>query len=60
MDSGLICPYCGEEQITHEPDDITSYCCLVECEHCYKQFWYSVTVTRDYDSTKYEDEEAKG
>lgn len=44
----LICPYCGEEQYTHEPDDISADMCLTECEHCGKPFWYAVEVTRIY------------
>lgn len=53
----LICPYCGEEQYTHEPDEISAFMCLTECEHCGKKFWYSVSVRREYDSTKYEEDE---
>lgn len=48
----LICPYCGHEQYTHEPDDISADMCLTECENCGRPFWYSVTVTRSYDSYK--------
>ena len=50
----LVCPYCGREQYTHEPDDISSIMCNTECEHCGKLFWYSVTVTREY--SPYKDE----
>ena len=31
--------------------------CLTECEHCGKQFWYSVDVTRSYDSRPYDEDE---
>lgn len=48
----LLCPYCGEKQLNHEPDDISSNMCYTQCEHCDKHFWYSVTVTRTYDSYK--------
>ena len=44
----LICPHCGQEQHTHEPDDISSDMCLTECENCGKEFWYAVMVTRSY------------
>ena len=58
----LICPHCGQEQYTHEPDDISSDMCLTECEHCGKEFWYAVVVTRTYmpytdDDDKQEDED---
>lgn len=48
----LVCPYCGREQYCHEPDDISADYCTTECEECGKAFWYSVTVTRTYDSYK--------
>lgn len=44
----LICPYCGREQLTHEPDDISSTMCNTECEHCGRLFWYAVNVSRTY------------
>lgn len=53
----LICPYCGKEQYTHEDDDISAYLCLEMCEHCGKQFWYSVEVKRYYSPRKYDDAE---
>lgn len=56
MDNELICPYCGREQYCHEPDDDSYLMCLTECEHCGKQFWYSVTVTRSYGSSPYNDD----
>jgi len=49
----LKCPYCGTEQYTHEPDDVSAYSCLTECEHCGKQFAYAVRVTREYASRPY-------
>lgn len=52
MGETLICPYCGQEQYGHEPDEITAFMCSTQCEHCGKMFWYSVTVTREYYSTK--------
>lgn len=55
-DENLICPYCDGVQNCHEPDEISAHCCLTECEHCGKAFWYSVTVRRDYSPYK-EDEE---
>lgn len=51
----LTCPYCGREQYTHEPDDISANICLETCEHCGKLFWYSVDVIREYSSRKYEE-----
>ena len=51
----LICPYCNMPQYTHEPDSISAFLCLTECEHCGKKFWYSVSVRREYDTTKYEE-----
>lgn len=53
----LICPYCGKEQYTHEDDDISADFCLETCEHCGKQFWYSVEVTRYYSPREYDYEE---
>ncbi len=55
-EEALICPYCGREQYTHEPDDISAFLCLTECEHCGKSFWYSVEVTRYYNAYTEEDE----
>ncbi len=52
MDEELKCPYCGQTQYGHDPDEISAYSCLTECEHCGKSFWYSVNVTRSYDSEK--------
>lgn len=48
----LICPYCGEVQQCHEPDEFTSHSCYTQCESCGKNFWYWVRVTREYDSFK--------
>ena len=56
MNEDLICPYCGAIQETHEPDPISADMCWTQCEKCGKDFWYSVSVTRDYDSWE-EDEE---
>lgn len=56
-DEKLYCPYCGEEQDGHEPDEISSDMCYTECEHCGKNFWYSVNVTRTYSSSKDDDDE---
>ena len=50
MSEELICPYCGAVQETHEPDDISADMCWTQCEKCGKNFWYSVDVTREYDS----------
>ena len=50
----LICPHCGKEQYTHEPDDNGAYFVLEECEHCGKSFWYSVEVTRRYGVMDYD------
>lgn len=50
MNEPLTCPYCGREQYTHEPDDISANMYLTECEHCGKSFWYSVDVIREYSS----------
>lgn len=46
----LCCPYCGAAQETHEPDQISADMCWAQCEECGKDFWYSVDVTREYDS----------
>lgn len=56
MSKELICPYCGAIQETHESDQISAGMCLEKCEKCGKDFFYSVSVTRDYDSWE-EDEE---
>lgn len=50
MSKELICPHCGAVQETHEPDYISTDMCWTQCEKCGKDFWYSVDVTRDYDS----------
>lgn len=54
----LVCPYCGREQYTHEPDEISGAMCLTECEQCEKEFWYCIKVTREYWSYKGEDQAA--
>ena len=54
-DEALVCPHCHTEQYTHEPDEISAICCHVTCEHCEKNFWYSVDVTRSY--SEYIDED---
>ena len=54
-DGLLVCPYCGREQYTHEPDDTSALMCLTTCEHCERQFWYAVEVTREYSSRRYEE-----
>ena len=56
MNKDLICPHCGAVQDTHEPDQISAYVCWTQCEKCGKGFWYSVSVSRYYDSWE-EDEE---
>lgn len=48
------CPFCGKEQYTHEPDDISAYCCLEKCEHCGELFWYSIEVSRSYSVMDYD------
>ena len=55
MDEKLICPYCGQVQETHEPDQFSGYVEFYECEHCGKNFWYDVIVTREYYSLKEEE-----
>lgn len=50
----LICPHCGKEQYAHEPDDIGTYYCLEECEHCGELFWYSIEVSRSYSVMDYD------
>ena len=55
MDEKLTCPYCGEEQETHMPDEISSDMVFSKCEYCGKNFWYEVIVTREYCSSKAED-----
>lgn len=47
-DDKLICPYCKKEQYTHTDDEISADMCLTECEHCNKEFWYGVKITREY------------
>ena len=54
MSEELICPHCGEIQKNFEASLYNI--CLTQCEKCGKDFWYSVGVTRDYDSWE-EDEE---
>lgn len=52
-DEKLYCPYCGEEQTNHSYDEeISSDMISCECQECGRYFWYSVNVTRTYDSTK--------
>lgn len=58
-DTLLVCPYCHEQQLTHEPDDISANMCCTECERCGKTFWYSVEVTREYTSWEDDDEESE-
>ena len=55
MSEELICPHCGAAQETHEPDQISANMRWTQCEKCGKNFWYSVDVTRDYES--WEDDE---
>lgn len=50
MNEDLICPYCRAIQETYEPDQISADMCWTQCEKCGKDFWYSVSVTRDYES----------
>ena len=52
VEEKLTCPYCGSEQYGHEPNEISGYCCLERCEHCGKEFWYSVSVRRTYSTEK--------
>ena len=54
-DEKLICPYCGREQETHEPDVISALCCLTTCEHCDREFWYAVDVKHLYVSYRNEE-----
>ena len=56
-DDILICPYCGYEQYTHEPDEIDADTANTECEHCGCLFWYSVRVTREYSSWRDSEDE---
>lgn len=46
----LKCPYCGAEQLTHEPDTFNIDECAERCESCGRVFWYAVKVTRHYDA----------
>lgn len=48
FDDTLICPHCNCEQLSHEPDDISSHMCYTQCEHCDRPFWYAVEVSRTY------------
>lgn len=57
MPDVLICPYCHEEQYTHEPDEVDAFMCHTECEHCGKPFWYSVSVRREYSASRKEDDD---
>ena len=50
MSEELICPHCGVVQYMHEPDQISADMCWTQCEKCGKDLWYSVDVTREYDS----------
>ncbi len=60
QDEKLICPYCGKEQLCHEPDDTSAACCSTECEFCDRMFWYSVDVRRVYSSVPDEDGKSFG
>ena len=44
----LICPYCGEVQQCHEPEEITCDIANTDCEFCGRNFDYSVDVVREY------------
>ncbi|MCD8327029.1 MAG: hypothetical protein LUC90_10230 [Lachnospiraceae bacterium] len=51
MDDNLLeCPYCGEEQLEHEPEGISMLSCRTKCERCGRYFVYAVTVARHYES----------
>ena len=53
----LECPYCGCKQEFHSYDEeISADYITTECEECGKEFWYTVRVTRDYDSYKMEED----
>ena len=41
--------------MSREIQKISAFMCFTECEHCGKKFWYSVSVTREYEA--YTDEE---
>ena len=56
-DEDLTCPYCGAVQECHEPDEIDADFATEECERCGKTFEYSVTVTRQYSSSKTDDDQ---
>ena len=54
----LECPYCGCKQEFHSYDEeISANYITAECENCGKNFWYTVRVTRDYDSYKMEEDD---
>ncbi len=48
----LICPYCNKEQKFHDLDYDSRILGSETCEHCKKEFYYSVVVTREYASYK--------
>ena len=61
MDDNLLeCPYCGEEQLEHEPEGISMLSCRTKCEHCGRYFVYAVTVARHYESFRDDDEHEEG
>jgi transposase-like protein len=50
-ESNLYCPYCGKDQLC-DNDEISALMVHKTCESCGKEFWYSVDVTREYQSHK--------
>lgn len=57
----LECPYCERKQAFHSYDEeISANYITTECEECGKKFWYTVKVTRDYDSHKMEEDDEAG
>lgn len=56
FDTELTCPYCDEVQDCQD-DEFSANCCYTKCDKCEKNFWYSVEVSRNYDSSKDDDDE---
>lgn len=48
MNERLICPYCGQEQMSYELDNVSVSRVRIRCEHCGRRFWYTVKETREY------------
>lgn len=50
MNEELICPHCGAVQETGEPDEPIADMIWTQCEKCGKNFWYSASLIKNYNS----------